>query len=156
MSQIDSENVDETYGWFFYLSLAVGWVLIAIGLRMFFESASANRPGYSAALSIGANIAHDAIFAPVVTLIAWLGSRVLPRAAVAPAAFAFFGSIAVLFIAAVPLYRQDDNAGNPTLLSINYTVGTGVVIGTVVSIALVWLAVRLIRAARRRPAVPLQ
>jgi len=72
---------------------------------------------------LGPVLLHDAVLAPLVLGAVWLGHRVLPRWAQAPALVALVVCGALTAVAASVLTRAGARPDNPSLLDRNYVAG---------------------------------
>ena len=93
-------------------------------------------------------VAHDALLAPAVIAVAWLGARILPARIRGPLVIGMLvlGSLTVL---AIPvLLAAGRRPDNPTLLDRDYMTGWLVVAGCVVTAVVVAVALRSYRASR--------
>jgi len=120
----------------FWISAAVGWALIAWGVRGTLLHRLDTRPAQLLRFFATGLVAHDGLFAPAVLL----GGAVLARTVRAPwrapvqAALLVAGSAALY---AYPLVRGYGHVlHNPTSLPRDYTAGLAVVVGLVVIAAL--------------------
>lgn len=94
-------------------------------------------------------LVHDLLIAPLVLGLVWLGHRVLPRYAQAPALVALVVGGALTAVAASVLTRAGARPDNPSLLDRNY------VAGYLVALSLTMLvAVDCIMVNRRRTLSP--
>jgi hypothetical protein len=132
----------------FWVSAAVGWVVIGVGLRGIFEKHVDTRPGQLARFVVGGALVHDLFVAPMVILTAVLVARAVPGRA-RPVVQAALVVSAVVALFAYPLVRAYGLAvNNPTSLPHNYAANLLVVLGVVWAVAAV-LVLRRLRAAGR-------
>ena len=136
----------------FWLSAAIGWVVIGIGVRGIFEKHVDTRPGQLARFVVGGALVHDLVVAPLVILAAVLLARAVPGRA-RPFVQAALVVSAVVALFAYPLVRGYGlAANNPTSLPHKYAANLLLVLGAVWAVAAV-LALRRLRtgdgAARR-------
>jgi hypothetical protein len=127
----------------FWVSAAIGWVVIGIGLRGIFQHSLDTRPANLAKFVVGGALLHDLLIAPVVLLAAvGLARRVPARArATATAALVVTGVVALF---SYPLVRAYGLAAhNPTSLPHNYALNLTIVLGLVWAVAAAVLVVRL-------------
>ena len=127
----------------FWISAAVGWAVIAWGLRGIFEHSLDTRPANLARFVVGGALLHDLIIAPLIIGAGVLLARAVPgRArAVVQGALAVSGIVALF---SYPLVRGFGlAANNPTSLPHNYAAGLLVVLGVVWAVAAAIVAVRL-------------
>lgn len=92
---------------------------------------------------------HDLVLVPLTLLVAWLGTRLLPRGARGPAAVVLVVLGSVTLVAVPVLGRFGRRPDNPTLLDRDYTTGWLVAAGLVLGVAGV---VGLLGRLRSRPA----
>jgi hypothetical protein len=132
----------------FWVSAAVGWVVIGVGLRGIFEKHVDTRPGQLARFVVGGALLHDLFVAPLVILAAVLVARAVPGRA-RPFVQAALVVTAVVALFAYPLVRAYGLAtNNPTSLPHNYAANLLVVLGLVWATAAA-LAFRRLRVAGR-------
>jgi hypothetical protein len=132
----------------FWVSAAMGWVVIGIGLRGIFEKHVDTRPGQLARFVVGGALLHDLFVAPLVILAAVLVARAVPGRA-RPFVQAALVVTAVVALFAYPLVRAYGLAtNNPTSLPHNYAANLLVVLGLVWATAAA-LAFRRLRVAGR-------
>ena len=127
----------------FWISAAVGWAVIAWGLRGIFEHSLDTRPANLARFVVGGALLHDLIIAPLIIGAGVLLARAVPgRArAVVQGALAVSGIVALF---SYPLVRGFGlAANNPTSLPHNYAAGLLVVLGVVWAVAAAIAVVRL-------------
>lgn len=134
----------------FWISAAIGWAIIAYGLRGLFHHHVDTRPPNLGLFVIGGDVVHDLLFAPVVLLIGVAVARVAPRRwrSGVQAALIISGC---LMLFAYPLVRDYARViHNPSSLPHNYTANLTIVIGAV---WVVTLAVFVFRARAGRSQV---
>jgi hypothetical protein len=132
----------------FWVSAAIGWVVIGIGLRGIFEKHVDTRPGQLARFVVGGALLHDLFVAPLVILAAVLVARAVPGRA-RPFVQAALVVTAVVALFAYPLVRAYGLAtNNPTSLPHNYAANLLVVLGLVWAMAAA-LAFRRLRVGGR-------
>jgi hypothetical protein len=132
----------------FWLSAAVGWAVIAAGLRGIVTNSLDTRPANLARFVVGGALLHDLIVAPVVILLGVVLARTVPPAARAAvqAALAITGIVALF---SYPLVRAYGLAAhNPTSLPHNYGRNLLLVLGLVWAVAAA-AAIRRLRATGR-------
>ncbi len=129
----------------FWISAAVGWAVIAWGLRGIFEKSLDTRPGNLAKFVVGGALLHDLLVAPLVIVAGVLLARAVPgrERAVVQGALAVSGIIALFSYPLVRAYGLAAN--NPTSLPRNYTAGLLVVLGVVWAFAAAAVILRLRR-----------
>jgi hypothetical protein len=135
-------------GTLFWVSAAVGWVVIAAGVRGIFENSIDTRPGDLARFVVAGALLHDLVIAPLVIL-----AGVLVRRAVRGRARAVVqGALVVTAVVALfsyPLVRAYGLAtGNPTSLPHDYAANLLGVLGVVWAGAAVLSVVRLSTSGR--------
>ncbi len=131
----------------FWLSAAIGWIVIGAGLRGIFLHSLDTRPANLARFVVGGALLHDLIVAPLVILAGVALVRAVPgrSRAIVQAAVVVTGVLAVF---AYPMVRGYGlAANNPTSLPHNYALNLLVVLGVVWAVAAAALVVKL-----RRPA----
>jgi hypothetical protein len=147
--QIDSPaEAGHHYGASFWIGLLVGWSILGYGLWGFWGHAAATHPHRTVWWILGSAVAHDAVVAPVVTIIGLLLIRFLPRGVNGPVAGGVAASGVVLAFSYPLLRHFGRRADNPSILPLDYPRNVAlllVAIWTVVSVVL------LVRRGRRRP-----
>ena len=140
-----------TAGPLFWISAAVGWVIIAVGLRGIFVHDIDTRPRDLARFVVGGALLHDLLVAPLVLLLGVAVARTVRGRARA----AVQGALAVSGIVALfswPLVRAYGLATrNPTSLPHNYTANLLAVLGFVWAVAAAILIFH-VRRPRHQPA----
>jgi len=134
---------DHRAGPLFWISAAIGWAVIAWGLRGIFDHSLDTRPANLARFVVGGALLHDLIVAPLIIGAGVLLARAVPgRArAVVQGALAISGIVALF---SYPLVRGFGLAvNNPTSLPHNYTAGLLIVLGVVWAVATSLVVVRL-------------
>ena len=140
-------------GWLFWVTAAIGWLIIANGIRGVVVNRIDTRPASLTRFVVGGALVHDLVVAPLVLLAGILLARTLrgrrPLRAVVQAA-AIVSALVVLF--AYPLVRGYGRAsGNPTSLPRNYGAGLAVIVGVVWAVALGVVALGWVRQRTARP-----
>ncbi len=126
----------------FWVGLVSGGGLMAYGVVGMLGASAATQPKNLAAFLLGAGIVHDAVIAPVVVIVGWLVTRLLPPLARVPVWFAL-AATGLLVAFTWPLVRGwGRRSANPSLLPYDY--GRNVLIG----LAVIW-AVALLEIGRR-------
>ncbi len=140
-----AQDDDRRAGPLFWVSAAIGWAVIAWGLRGIFEKSLDTRPGNLAKFVVGGALLHDLLVAPLVIVAGVLLARAVPgRArAVVQGALAVSGIVALFSYPLVRAYGLVAN--NPTSLPRNYTAGLLVVLGVVWAVAAAAVILRLRR-----------
>jgi len=100
--------------------VSVGIVLMLYGGWLVIRD---NDPLQLAPWVLGPVFIHDAILAPIALGLVWLGHRVLPRYAQAPALVALVVCGALTAVAGSVLTRAGARPDNPSLLDRNYIAG---------------------------------
>ena len=127
----------------FWVSAALGWVVIGVGLRGIFEKHVDTRPDQLARFVVGGALLHDLVVAPLVIAAAVLLARAVPGRA-RPVVQAALVISAVVALFAFPLVRGYGLAtNNPTSLPHNYAANLLVVLGLVWAVAAVLVLRRL-------------
>lgn len=128
----------------FWLTAALGWAVIAVGLRGIFQHAIDTRPRDLARFVVGGALIHDLIVAPLVLLAAAALTRIArPRARSAITAAVIVSAVVALF--SYPLVRAYGlAANNPTSLPHNYAGNLTIVLG------IVWAGAALALVSRYR------
>ncbi|MDP9440577.1 MAG: hypothetical protein M3P34_00010 [Actinomycetota bacterium] len=126
----------------FWPALAVGLVIMAVGVRGLLvnaESRMATKPVGWLVLFVSGNLVHDFVLVPVVLVVGTLVSRLpLGTAIRRPLQFALFCS-AVVVLFAYPFARgYGRNPTNPSALPQDYAQGTAVVLALVWGVAILW------------------
>jgi hypothetical protein len=100
-------------------------VLVGVALMAFggWLVVADNDPLQVAPWVLGPVLLHDALLAPIILGAVWLGHRVLPRYAQAPALFALVVCGALTAVAASVITRAGARPDNPSLLDRNYVAG---------------------------------
>jgi len=129
------------------IGAVIGLPMLAYGVWGAIDERSRTKPWELARWVIGADIVHDAIWAPVIVAASWLIGRLIPRIAQTPVRWAS-ATTAVLALIAWPFLRgYGRDASIPSLLDRNYATGLLTYIAVVWVIALGWSLWR-VRAAR--------
>ena len=133
----------------FWVSAAMGWVVIGIGLRGIFQHSLDTRPANLAKFVVGGALLHDLLVAPLVLLAAVGLARAVPTRARATvqAALVITGVLALFSYPLVRAYGLAAN--NPTSLPHDYALNLTIVLGAVWAVTAAILVVRL---RRGRPA----
>lgn len=135
----------------FWVTAAIGWAIIAVGLRGILTHRLDTRPANLAKFVIGGALIHDLVVAPVVIVAAVVLARVLPGRARAAVDGALLVT-AALALFSYPLVRAYARViHNPTSLPRNYTANLVLVLGVVWVVTAVVVVVRLRSGGRRAP-----
>lgn len=130
----------------FWVSAALGWALILVGVRGVFAHRIDTRPGQLARFVVGGALIHDLLVAPIVILLGVALARVVRGRARAVVQAALVVS-AALAAFSYPLVRAFGKAANnPTSLPHNYAANLAIVLGVVWAIAAVLVVIRVRRA----------
>ena len=142
---MSTPSATEKVGPLFWVSAAMGWVVIAVGLRGIFEHSLDTRPAQLARFVVGGALLHDLIVAPIVILVAVGLTRSVPSRARAPitAALVVTGVVSLFSYPLVRAYGLAAN--NPTSLPHNYALNLTIVLGLVWAVTAGVLVVRLRR-----------
>ena len=130
----------------FWAGLTVGWAIMAFGIWGFVDHASATHPHRTVWWILGSAVAHDALVAPVVTLVGLALAALLPRGVRGPVAVGVAATGVVLAFSYPLLRHFGRRADNPSLLPLDYPRNVTLVL------VLVWVvvaAVVVVRRARR-------
>ena len=114
--------------------VVIGAALMSVGAWLLVADSD---PLQVAPWVLGPLLLHDAVLAPLVLGAVWLGRRVLPRYAQAPALVALVVGGALTAVAASVLTRAGARPDNPSLLDRNYVAGHLVAMALTVGIAVV-------------------
>lgn len=140
--------VPTRYGASFWLGLALGWALMAYALRGVFDEYDNTNPPQLVRWVVGAALLHDLLLAPVVTALAVLLAKVLPRSARGPVIGALALS-ALVAVFSVPLVRTfGRRALNSSTLPLDYGRNVVIVLVGIWLVAAVMVVVRWIRGRR--------
>lgn len=144
-----TDEPPRSYGATFWVGLVVGWSVIAFAFVGIANSVwLRDRPAKVATWVIGGLVVHDALLAPVVTVVALLLGRLLPRWLRGPISAALVLSGLVL-VFSYPLLRAfGRRAANPSILPLDYGRNVVVVLAIVWVAALAVVGVRLVRRSR--------
>jgi hypothetical protein len=139
MTDTDTKAADTHGGGLrFWLTAAIGWAIIAYGLRGMFHHHIDTRPSNLARFAVGGALIHDLIFAPVVLVAGVLVARVVKGRYRAIVQAALFVS-GCLGLFSYPLVRGFGHAThNPSSEPHNYTANLAVVLGIVWGVATMW------------------
>lgn len=129
------------HGAAFWFATGVGTAIMAVGAVEYLDAtADFDRRANFVAFLIGADLAHDLVFAPLVCLVGWAARRACPARAWPPVRFGLIAS-GVLLLLALPGLRDTGAAsGNPTIQPLDYASAFTTTIAVVWIIAALWLA----------------
>ena len=135
---------DHRSGATFWISAAVGWAVVAWGVRGIFVHSFDTRPANLAKFVVGGVLLHDLLVAPLVILLGVLVARTVPgRARAVVQAALVVSAIVALF--SYPLVRAYGHAANnPSSLPHNYGLNLLLILG------MVWAAAAAVVFARLR------
>ncbi|CAN5505632.1 glycoside hydrolase family 15 protein [soil metagenome] len=123
---------EETWSRLFWPAVAVGWVMMAIGIRGLFDNAADTLPGRWAVLFLGSALVHDLLFAPLVVLLGLLVARARPAWARPYLQGALICTGALLLFAFPFVRGYGRQSANPSILPLDYAKGL------VIALAVVW------------------
>lgn len=131
------------YGRLFWISVAVGWSIVAFGIWTLFDRRGATKPLNVAGLFVGLALVNDLVLAPLLSAIALvLGRRLSPGVrGVVLGALVVSGT---LLLVSLPVLFGERAVDNPSLLPRNYPLGLAA------ALALTWFVALLLVALRRR------
>lgn len=115
----------------FWVAAALGWAVMAYGVRGLFQHAGRTNPPVFAKWFLGSALVHDLAVAPLVFLIAVTVVRRVPARfrSLVQAGLVVTG---LVMIATFPIVAKfGERPDNPTLLPNNYVVGLALVLGGV-------------------------
>lgn len=145
------EPAEHRAGAAFWITAALGWALILVGLRGIFSHRIDTRPGQLARFVVAGALLHDLLVAPVVILLGVALARFVRGRARAVVQAALIVT-AVLALFSYPLVRAYGKAAhNPTSLPHNYAANLAIALGVVWAVAGVATVIRLRKAERRLP-----
>jgi hypothetical protein len=131
----------------FWIGLVVGWGVMAYGIWGFLQDHRRTVPARTVWWIAGTAVAHDAIVAPVATLIGLGLAALLPRWARGPVAAAVAASGVVLMFSYPLLRHFGRRADNPSILPLDYPRNVAVVL------AVIWVSSAMALVVRRRAAI---
>jgi len=132
----------------FWLGLAAGTPLMAIGVWGIFRDAAVTSPFNFALWFIGGNLVHDFLLAPAVFIIGFVLRRRVPGRHLGRVQWGLALSGIVLVFAAIPLLALGKSRLEPTVQPLNYGIGVAVTLGVV------WASALLVRPRLVRPCSP--
>jgi hypothetical protein len=145
---------DPHFGRAFWIALPVGAVAMAYGAIGLLTDSGLSGAFDVARWLVGADLANDAVIAPVACLVGAAVARLLPRWCRAPVQAGLLAS-GVLLIVAFPALRgfgRDQVPDNETVQPLDYSTATLTVLAAVWTAAAAWLVIRFVRARATRPA----
>ena len=136
----------------FWAGLVLGWAVMAYGIWGFLHDHRSTVPARTVWWIAGTAVAHDAVVAPVVTLVGLGLAALLPRWARGPVAAAVAAS-GVVLVFSYPLLRHfGRRADNPSILPLDYPGHVAVVLAVIWAAAAVSLVIRFRQSRRASPA----
>jgi len=133
----------------FWIGLVVGWGVMAYGIWGFLDAHRSTVPARTVWWIGGTAVAHDAIVAPVVTIVGLGLAALLPRWARGPVATAVAASGVVLLFS-YPLLRHFGRRGdNSSILPLDYPRNVAVVLAVIWAAAAVGLVIRFRQSHRQ-------
>ena len=138
-TRMQHDVADEPGGGGFWIGALIGFGIMGFGLRGLLDAAPATRPTQVLVGSLGLDLLHDALIAPVACAAGVMLARFLPRRLIAPVRAGLFASAAVIIVgwAALRGYGRANVSDNSTVDPLNY--GNAVL----VVLAIVWCGVSL-------------
>jgi hypothetical protein len=139
-------------GRLFWVTAAVGWVVIAYGTWGLLDESDRTAPASVGRWLAGGLLAHDLLVAPLAAVVSALLARVVPASWRRPVLWATATSV-LLGVVAWPLVRgYGRDPENPSLLPRNYGAGLLAYVALTWAAAAVWavVATRRTRARARR------
>jgi hypothetical protein len=103
----------------FWVSAALGTVLIGFGVRGLLHDAAATKPGELARWFFGAGAIHDFVWVPL-TLLAGLATRRVPPIERNPVRIGLAVSVVLTFVTWPLVQRWGASAANPSALPLDY------------------------------------
>ncbi len=138
-----------------WIGMAVGIPVFAFGIAGALVNSRATQPVKFATWLVGADVAHDAIVAPVVGLVGWLLVRLVRKPWRAPIRAGLIASACAVAVAWAPLHGYGRIPDNPSLSPLDYATAVLTAIGIVWAVCTVWIAViALRRRSAREPSPP--
>jgi hypothetical protein len=125
----------------FWLGLAAGTPLMAIGVWGVLRDAAVTSPFNFALWFIGGNLVHDFLLSPAVFIIGFVLRRRVPGRHLGRVQWGLVLSGIVLLFAAIPLLGLGKSRLEPTVQPLNYGLGVAV------TLAVVWASALLVRPA---------
>lgn len=134
------------YGPLFWSGVAVGSVVMGVGLLALLSKAGATNPASFAVFFVGLALVHDLLLAPATIAIATGLRTVSPRTGRGLLFGALVVSAVVVLFSAPLLFRWGGQPDNPSFLPRNYPLGLALVLAVVWGVA----AMLLLGRTRRR------
>jgi hypothetical protein len=120
MSDATSRTAETPGGRVFWLSAAVGAVIIAVGLRGLWLSSSPRSRASFVRFFVGAGIAHDALWAPAAVVLGLLTARVFPPAIRRTVRLGLTFTALVVVVSWGQVQGYGARTRNPSLLPLDY------------------------------------
>ncbi len=136
----------------FWVGLVLGWGIMAYGVWGFLGDHRSTVPARTVWWIAGTAVAHDAIVAPLITVVGLGLAALLPRWARGPVTAAVAASGVVLLFSYPLLRHFGRRADNPSILPLDYPRNVAVVLGAIWAAAAVGLVIRFRQSRRRSPA----
>ena len=154
MSEIESPGPSDTYpsGYpkVFWPAFALGWVLIAVGVRGILvnqDSPMATDPIKWVLLLVKSNLVHDFVLVPVVLAVGVVVARFAPPKLRAPLQSGLIAS-GIVALYAFPFVRgYGRKPSNPTILPLDYGQGLLMVLGVIWLVVAAWSVRRFVGKA---------
>ncbi|MGK2950594.1 MAG: hypothetical protein ACSLFP_18620 [Acidimicrobiales bacterium] len=122
----------------FWVGLALGVPVMAVGVVGALDNAGRAHPGELARWVVGSALVHDAVVLPVVLALGWVAHRTTPAPAW-PAVRWALATTGVIALVAWPFVRgYGRRAANPSLLPRDYALGTVAAVAAVWAVAAAW------------------
>ena len=115
----------------FWLGLAAGLPLIAIGVKGIVLSSGVSAPRSFVEWFLGGDLVHDLVIAPGVLAVGALLRRVVPARYLGPVQWATALTAIVALFALIPLFGWGKRPGEPTVQPLNYPLGFAIVAGAI-------------------------
>lgn len=125
----------------FWIGLAAGLPLIAIGVKGIALSSGVSAPRSFVEWLLGGDLVHDLVIAPAVLAVGALLRRVVPARYLGPVQWATALTAIVALFTLIPLFGWGKRPGEPTVQPLNYPLGFGIVAGAVwvsAGVAMLW------------------
>ncbi|MDZ4826087.1 MAG: hypothetical protein SGJ13_06425 [Actinomycetota bacterium] len=139
--------MNSDHGARFRIALVIGGAVMAYGIWGVLDDARATHPGSLFVYVVGADLVHDLVIAPVVCIVGWLLTRVVPEPWRSPARAAVLIS-AIAVVVGWPSLRGYGRArvpDNASVQPLDYSTALGTVLAVVWLGTAVWATVRVTR-----------
>jgi hypothetical protein len=130
------------------LAFVIGGLFMAFGAKSALGDARDAHPFALAVHLVGFDLAHDAVFAPLIFIVSYLLGRVVPSIARGPVRAAFAASLLFATFAYPLVRRWGRRAGNSSTLPLAYGTNLAIVLG------IVWLIAAAVIVRRYRNSRP--